>query len=169
MLDDGMRIELATRLRTMNRVLHCIVPDSPNEAVDEAVEIVLKAVGRQEMTQAVTILEEVVNTNPFWLRGYLLLATIYQYVQNADQAIAITEKGLAACASGLRLFSAPKYVETVERINGPVVHSRIRNHAERLRRYERMFRHRLAMLQIRCGNLDEAIEQWSAIEEVHCA
>jgi len=28
-----------------------------------------------------------------------------------------------------------------------------------------MFRHRLAMLQIRCGNLDEAIEQWSAIEE----
>jgi hypothetical protein len=27
----------------------------------------------------------------------------------------------------------------------------------------------LTMLQIRCGNLDEAIEQWSAIEEVHCA
>jgi hypothetical protein len=169
MLDDGMRIELATRLRTMNRVLDCIVPDSPTEAVDEAIEIVLKAVGRQEMTQAVTILEEVVNTNPFWLRGYLLLATIYQYVQNADQAIVTTEKGLAACASGLRLFSAPKWVEAVERINGPVVHSRIRNHAERLRRYERMFRHRLAMLQIRCGNLDEAIEQWSSIEEVHCA
>ncbi len=169
MLDDGMRIELTTRLRTMNRVLDCIVPDSPNEAVDEVVEIVLKAIGRQEMTQAVTILEEVVNTNPFWLRGYLLLATIYQYVQNADQAISTTKKGLAACASGLHLFSAPKCVETVERINGPVVHSRIRNHAERLRRYERMFRHRLAMLQVRCGNLDEAIEQWSAIEEVHCA
>jgi hypothetical protein len=169
MLDDGLRIELATRLRTMNRVLDCIVPDSPTEAVNEAIEIALKAVGRQEMTQAITILEEVVNTNPFWLRGYLLLATIYQYVQNADQAIATTEKGLAACASGLRLFSAPKWVETVERINGPVVHSRIRNHAERLRRYERMFRHRLAMLQIRCGNLDEAIEKWSTIDEVHCA
>ncbi len=168
MLSDWTRIELATRLRTMNRVLDCIVPDSPTEAVDEAIEIVLKAVGRQEMTQAITILEEVVNTNPFWLRGYLLLATIHQYVQDADQAIATTEKGLAACASGLRLFSAPKWVETVERINGPVVHSRIRNHAERLRQYERMFRHRLAMLQIRCGNLDEAIEQWSAIEEVHC-
>jgi cytochrome c-type biogenesis protein CcmH/NrfG len=169
MLSDWTRIELATRLRTMNRVLDCIVPDSPTEAVDEAIEIVLKAVGRQEMTQAVTILEEVVNTNPFWLRGYLLLATIYQYVQNADQAIVTTEKGLAACASGLRLFSAPKWVEAVARINGPVVHSRIRNHAERLRRYECMFRHRLAMLQIRCGNLDEAIEQWSSIEEVHGA
>jgi len=169
MLSDWIRIELATRLRTMNRVLDCIVPDSPTEAVDEAIEIVLKAVGRQEMTQAVTILEEVVNTNPFCLRGYLLLATIYQYVQNADQAIATTEKGLAACASGLRLFSAPKWVETVARINGPVVHRRIRNHVERLKRYERMFRHRLAVLQIRCGNLDEAIEQWSAIEEVHCA
>ena len=169
MLDDGMRIKLATRLRTMNRVLDCIVPDSPTEAVGESIEIVLKAVGRQEMTQAVTILEEVVNTNPFWLRGYLLLATVYQYVQNPDQAIATTEKGLAACVNGLRLFSAPKWVETVERIKGPVVHSRIRNHAERLRQYERMFRHRLAMLQIRCGNHDEAIEQWSAIEEVHCA
>jgi hypothetical protein len=169
MLSDWTRIELATRLRTMNRVLDCIVPDSPTEAVDEAIEIVLKAVGRQEMTQAVTILEEVVKTNPFWLRGYLLLATIYQYVQDADQAIATTEKGLAACASGLRLFSASKWVEAVERINGLVVHSRIRNHAERLRRYEHMFRHRLAMLQIRCGNLDQAIEQWSTIEEVHCA
>ena len=77
MLSDWTRIELATRLRTMNRVLDCIVPDSPTEAVDEAIEIALKAVGRQEMTHAVTILEEVVNTNPFWLRGYLLLATIY--------------------------------------------------------------------------------------------
>jgi hypothetical protein len=169
MLSDWTRIELVTRLRTMNRVLDRIVPDSPIEAIDEAIEIVLKAVGRQEMTQAVTILEEVVKTNPFWLRGYLLLATIYQYVQDADHAIATTENGLAACAGGLRLFSAPKWVETVERITGPVVHSRIQNHAERLRQYERMFRHRLAMLQIRCGNLDEAIEQWSAIEEVHRA
>lgn len=103
-----MRIELATRLRTMDRVLDCIVPDFLTEAVDEAIEIVLKAVGRQEMTQAVTILEEVANTNPFWLKGYLLLNIIYQYVQNADEAIATTEKGFAACASGLRLFSAPK-------------------------------------------------------------
>ena len=169
MLSDWTRIELATRLRTMNRILDCIVPDPPTEAVDDAIEIVLKAVGRQEMTQAVTILEEVVNTNPFWLRGYLLLATIYQYVQYADQAIVTIEKGLAICVSGLRLFSAPKWIEAVERINGPVVHNRIRNHAERLRRYERMFRHRLAMLQVRCGNLDEAIEQWSASEEVHGA
>ncbi len=121
------------------------------------------------MTQAVTILEEVVNTNPFWLRGSLLLATIHQYVQETDQAIATTENGLAACARGLRQCSALKWVEAVERINGPVVHNCIQNHAERLRRYERMFRHRLAMLQIRCGNLDEAIEQWSALEEVHCA
>jgi len=130
MLDDGMNMKLATRLQTMNRVLDCMVPDSPTEAVGETIAIVLNAVGRQELTQAVTILEEVVNTNPFWLRGYLFLATVYQYVQNSDQAIATTEKGLAACTSGLRLFSAPKWVETVERIKGPVVHRRIRNHAE---------------------------------------
>ena len=92
-----VRIELATRLRTMNRILDCIVPDPPTKVGDEATTIVLNAVGRQEMTQAVTILEEVMNTNPYWLRGYLLLAAIYQYVQGADQAIATTEKGLAGC------------------------------------------------------------------------
>ena len=48
MLSDWTRIELATRLRTMNRVLDCIVPDSPTEAVDEAIEIALKAVGRRK-------------------------------------------------------------------------------------------------------------------------
>ena len=161
MFDYGMRIELATRLRTMNRVLDRIVPDSSTEAVEAAIEIMLEAVARREVGEAVVALEDVVGANPFWLRGYLLLATIYQHFQNPDQAI--------ACASGLRQCSALKWVEAVERINGPVVHNRIQNHAERLRRYERMFRHRLAMLQIRCGNLDEAIEQWSAIEEVHCA
>jgi hypothetical protein len=81
MLDDGMRIELATRLRTINRVLDCIVPDPPTEVVDESTTIVLKAVGREEMTQAVTILEEVMNTDPYWLRGSLMLATIYLSVR----------------------------------------------------------------------------------------
>ena len=169
MLDDGMRIELGTRLRTINRVLDCIVPDPQTEVIDESTTIVLKAVGRQEMTQAVTILEEAMNTDPNWLRGSLMLATMYQYVQNADQAIATTEKGLAACASCLRQLSAPQWIAAVGRIKGPIVHRRIRNHTERLGRYERMFRHRLALLQIRCGHLAEAIEQWSAIEEVHRA
>ena len=50
MVDDEMRIELATRLRTMNRVLDCIVPDPPTEVVDEAIIIALREVGRQEMT-----------------------------------------------------------------------------------------------------------------------
>jgi predicted Zn-dependent protease len=168
MLDDEMHIELATRLRTINRVLDCIVPDPPNEIVGEVITTLLRAVGRQEITQAVTILEEVVKSNPYWLRGYLLLATVYQHAQNAEQAIATTEKGLAACAMGLRLFTAPKGVEPVEQIKAHVVHSRIRTPVERFRRYERMFRHRLATLQIRCGNLDGAIEQWSAIEKVPC-
>ncbi|THJ25334.1 MAG: hypothetical protein CAF45_001285 [Nitrospira sp. CG24E] len=168
MLEDELSIDLATRLRAMHRVLDCIVPDPPTKVVDEVINIVLGAVGRQAMTQAVTILEEVVNSNSYWLRGYLLLATIYPYSLNAEQAIATAEKGLAACAMGLRLFTAPKGVESVEQIKAHVVHSRIRTPVERFRRYERMFRHRLATLQIRCGNLDGAIEQWSAIEKVPC-
>ena len=76
MFDDGMRIELATRLRTMNRVLDRIVPDSSTEAVEAAIEIMLEAVARREVGEAVVALEDVVGANPFWLRGYLLLATI---------------------------------------------------------------------------------------------
>ena len=169
MLNEGMDIDLVTRLRTMSRVLDILVPESTGEALKEAVEAALDAVWRRELTEAIMLLEEGVQANPFWLRGYLFLATIYEYTQKAEPAIATIEQGLAMCASGFRLFSAKRWGEMLERINGPVAHRRIRNHLERLRLYERMFRHRLVMLQILCGNLDQAIEQCSAIEEVHCA
>ena len=169
MLNEGTHIYLVNRLGMMRRVLNILVPESTSAALEEAGEAALEAVGRRELAEAIILLEEGVQDNPFWLRGYLFLATIYEYAQKAEPAIATIEQGLAMCASGLRLFSAERWGETLERINGPVKHRRIGNHVERLRQYERMFRHRLAMLQIRCGNLDEAIEQWSAIEEVHCA
>ena len=169
MLNEGTHIDLVTRLRTMSRVLDILVPESTSAALEEADEAALDAVRRRELAEAIMLLEEGVQANPFWLRGYLFLATIYEYTQKAEPAIATIEQGLAMCASGLRLFSAQRWGETLEGINGPVAHRRIRNHLERLRQYERMFRHRLAMLQIHCGRFDEAIEQWSALEEEHCA
>ena len=169
MLNEGTHIDLVTRLRTMSRVLDILVPESTSAALEEADEAALDAVRRRELAEAIMLLEEGVQANPFWLRGYLFLATIYEYTQNAEPAIATIEQGLAMCASGLRLFSAQRWGETLEGINGPVAHRRIRNHLERLRQYERMFRHRLAMLQIHCGRFDEAIEQWSALKEEHCA
>jgi hypothetical protein len=169
MLNDETPIDLVTRLWTMSRVLDSLVPESPSALLEAAVEAAFEAVGRRELSKAMMLLEEGVQANPFWLRGYLLLATIYEHAQKSEPAIATIEQGLAMCASGLRLFGAQGWGETLERINGPVAHRRIRNHLERLRRYERMFRHRLVMLQIRCGSFDEAIAQWSAIEEEHCA
>src|SRR5207247_7824778 len=119
---------LAVGLRTSRRVFVRIVPGSTTESVEAAIEIMLEAVARREVGKAVVALEDVVGANPFWLRGYLLLATIYQHFQNADQAIATTEKGLAACASDLRQCGALKWVEAVGPINGPAVHNRIQNH-----------------------------------------
>ena len=145
-----------------------LVPEFPGTALDETVETALEAVGRRELSNAMMLLEEGVQANPFRLRVYLLLATIHEHAQKAELAIATIEQGLVMCASGLRLFSAQGWGETLERINGPVAHRRIRNYLERLRQYERMFRHRLAMLQIRCGSFDEAIAQWSAMEEEPC-
>jgi cytochrome c-type biogenesis protein CcmH/NrfG len=169
MLDDWVRIEPLSRLRTINRVLDRIVPEFPGEAAEEAIEIMLRAVARGELAQAAMVLENVIQANPFWLRGYLLLATIYQYGHHTEQAIIAIEKGLAMCTRGLRLFRARGWVETVKRITGPVVRSRISNNAERLRRYEGMFRYRLAMLRIHCGCFDEALEHWAAREDEHCA
>lgn len=169
MLNEGTHIDLVTRLGTMRRVLDILVPESTSAALEEAGEAALEAVGRRELAEAIMLLEEGVQANPFWLRGYLLLATIYEYAQKAELAITTIEQGLAMCACGLRLFSAQRKAETPERINGPVAHRRMWNHVERLRQYEPMFRHRLAMLQIHCGRFDEAIEQWSAVGEVHCA
>jgi len=168
MPSDWARIKLATRLQTMNKVLDRIVLDPPSDAAKGAIKIMVGAVAQGEPSVALTVLENSLEANPFWLRGYLLLATIYQYLQNAEQAMATMERGLAICASGLRLFQAQGWIDAVERINGPIVHNRIQKNAERLRRYERMFAQRLAMLQIRCGSFDEAIEQWSITDEEHC-
>lgn len=167
MRNDGTPIDLETRLRTMNRVLARLVPEFPDPTLEETVETALAAIGRRELSDAMMLFEEGVQANPFWLRVYLLLATIYDHAQKTELAISTLEQGLVMCASGFRLFSAQGWGETLERINGPVARTRIRNHLERLRQYERMFRHRLAMLQIRCGSVDEAIEQWSIIEEEH--
>jgi hypothetical protein len=130
----------------MNLLLDCVVPDPPTEIVDAAITDLLRAVGRQEMTQAVTILEEVVNSNSYWLRGYLLLVTVYQYVQNEEQAIITAEKGLAVCAIGLRLCNASKGIESLGQIKVLVVQRCIRTPVEQFRRYERIFRHQLATL-----------------------
>jgi hypothetical protein len=169
MLDDWVRVEPVSRLRTINRVLDRIVPEFPGEAAEEAIEIMLRTVARGELAQAAMVLENVIQANPFWLRGYLLLATIYQYGHHTEHAITAIEKGLAMCTRGLRLFRARGWVATVKRITGPVVRSRISNNTERLTRYEVMFRYRLAMLRIHCGCFDEALEHWAAREDEHCA
>lgn len=77
MLNQGTHIDLATRLRTMRRVLDILVPESTSAASEEAGEVALEAVGRRELDESIVLLEEGVQANPFWLRGYLFLATIY--------------------------------------------------------------------------------------------
>ena len=146
-----------------------IIPESPSTVLDEAVTRTLDAVQRRELVEGIMLLEKKVQVHQFWLRGYLLLATIYEHSQKAEQAIATIEQGLAICVSSIRLILVRGGRETPEQIsNQQAAHINIRNRLERLRRYERVFRHRLAMLQIHCGCFDDAIEQWSAIEEEHC-
>ena len=162
-------MDLTLQLRTMDRVLSHLVADPPNEVFDAIVEAVMGHAARQEMDEAVRLLETAMEANPFWLRGYLLLGTIHQHQENLDKASAVTENGLAACIKSLRLFASQEWLDTVERINGPAAHERTSRSADRFSRYEYIFRHRLALLQIGSGCFDDAIKQWAEIEDEHCA
>ena len=136
MLNDGARIDLVTRMRTMSRVLESLRPESPS-AVEEAVEVALEVVGRGELADAIVLLEKGVQANPFWLRGYMLLATIYEYVKKAELAVATRAGHVCRQPSPV---PSEGWGEMLERVNGPVVHNRIRNTTEQLRQYERMLR-----------------------------
>jgi hypothetical protein len=167
--EDEIKLRwLMTRLQIINRTLDRIVPDTSHEALKETIDVMFEAVAQQKTTEATMLLEDALQANTSWLRGYLLLATIYQYTEQYTLAITTLGRGLNICANGLRLFSAPRWVAMVENLNGPRVHERLRRKAERFKRYEQTFRYRMAMLQIHTGRLDDAIEQWVALEGEHC-
>jgi hypothetical protein len=88
MLNDGAFIDLVPRLRTMSRILDILVSESPSSMSKEVVETALEAIRRRDLAEASMLLEEEVRADPFWLRGYLFLATIYEYEQRTEPAIA---------------------------------------------------------------------------------
>jgi hypothetical protein len=150
-----------------------MVPDGPHKACDETVEAMLDAVGRQRLSDAAAVLEGPLRANPCWLRGYLLLATIYEHGAHLSEAMAVIERGLGACVDGIRLLSSPRWIHIVERLNGPFVPRRIRRNHERFKHYEQMFRHRRASLEVRgCrigGESADSIDRMFRMECEHDA
>ncbi len=153
----------------MNRALDRIVADPHSDGFESITQVVLEQAEREEIVQAVQLLETTLDSNPFWLRGYLLLGTVYQHARQIDNAISTIENGLTICINSLRLFESKEWLGTVKRIVGHSVHDRTTQNAERLRRYEYILRHRLALLQVGVGSFDDAIKQWAEIEDEHCA
>lgn len=164
MLSDWTRIDLATRLSGMNRTLDRLVGDEPNRVLHEALDAAMERIAMADMEKATAVLEAAVQANPCWLRGYLLLATIYEYEHKADLASASIERGLAVCVRSSSTLRLQQWGERVGQITGSIVRDRIIRNLQRLARYDRIFRDRLAMIQIRRGWLDEAIAQWAAVE-----
>ncbi len=118
----------------MNRVLDRLVPDPHDQRFEKTIEITLEAVAQQKISETADILEQALRANVSWLRGYLLLGTIYQSTEQFTQAITTLGRGLNICANTFRLFSAPRWVAMVERLNGPLVHECLRRNAERFKR-----------------------------------
>jgi hypothetical protein len=106
MLNEGTHIDLVTRLRTMSRVFDILVPESTSAALEEAVEAALEAVGRRELAEAIMLLEEGVQANPFWLRGCLFLATMNTR-RKPSRPSRQSNKGWP-CAPAVFVYSVPK-------------------------------------------------------------
>lgn len=164
MLSDWTRIDLATRLRGMNRTLDCLVGDETNRTLQEVLDAVMERIATADTEEAAAVLEATVQASPCWLRGYLLLATIYEYDRKADLAADSIERGLAVCARSSSTLRLQRWGERVGQITGSIARDRIIRNIQRLTRYEHIFREHLAMIQIRRGSLDEAIEEWATIE-----
>ncbi|MGE3151135.1 MAG: tetratricopeptide repeat protein [Nitrospiraceae bacterium] len=169
MLSDWTRIDLATRLGGMNRTLDRLVGNESSRTLQEALDAAMGRIVLGDTNQAAAVLEAAVQANPSWLRGYLLLATIYEYEHKADLAATYIEQGLAVCARSSSTLRLQRWGERVGSITGPLARDRIIQNAQRLTRYERIFKQRLAMIQIRRGCWDEAFAQWEAIEGEHDA
>jgi hypothetical protein len=165
MFSDWTRIDLATRLNGTNRTLDCLVGDEPNRTLQEALDAAMERIARADTEEAAAVLEAAVQANPCWLRGYALLATIYEYEHKADLAAASIERGLAVCNRSSSTLRLQRWGERVGSITGPIARDRIIRNLQRLTRYERIFKQHLAMIQIRRGCWDEAAEQWAAVEE----
>ena len=165
MFRDWARIDLTTRLSGTNRMLDCLVGDESNPTLREALDAAMERIARADTETAAAVLEAVVQVNPCWLRGYVLLATIYEFEHKADLAAASIERGLAVCARSSSTLRLQRWGERVGSITGPIARDRIIRNLQRLTRYERIFKQHLAMIQIRRGCWDEAAEQWAAVEE----
>jgi predicted O-linked N-acetylglucosamine transferase (SPINDLY family) len=147
-----------------NRTLDCLVGDESNSTLQEAFDTAMERVALGDTKEAAAVLEAAAQANPFWLRGYLLLATIYEYEHKGDLAASSIERGLAVCSRSSSTLRLQRWGERVGHITGPIARDRIIRNIQRLTRYEHIFRQHLAMIQIRRGCRDEAAEQWAAVE-----
>lgn len=164
-------VDLATRLRRITEILDQIVPEAEERHVEVQASLArtFAHIARHDIAQAISLLENMLRKDPLWLRGYLLLGTIYEEAQGAGQAIAVLESGINICRACLR-SSAMQSCSLIKRGTfGHEVRSRLLRRAACLSRYERILRHRFAQVLVQAGRFEEALQYWTEFEPLHCA
>lgn len=171
MRSELRNVGLATRLCQLMKILDHIVPESEigGASAQHTSASALEHIARNEIAQAIRLLAAAVKDNPLWLRGYLLLATIYQHAKSAQQAIATLEGGIDVCKAGLRYLAMESGMWMIRRTTGYSRQARILRRAELLGRYDRILRHQLVLLLVETGRFDEALQYWTEREKAHCA
>ncbi len=167
----ALDVDLAARLRRLMEILDVILPEAEEHraAVQRSSGLAFEHIARNNLDPAISLLGKLLKQHPLWLRGYLLLATIYEGTQAIQQAIAVIENGINMCRASVRLLAMPGRSLPMSGTLGHDVRSRNLRRAARGLRYEQILRHRLALLLVRAGRFEEALQCWTELEGLHCA
>ncbi len=171
MMSKVLEVDLATRLRRITEILDEIVPEAEEHraAGQHSSVLALEHIARNEIAQAASLLGSALGKNPLWLRGYLLLATIYEETQATQKAIGWLESGINICRASLRSLAMQSCTLSMSGTFSHKVRSRILHRAAHFSRYEQILRHRLAPMLAKAGHFEEALQCWTELEDLHCA
>lgn len=171
MVSHAPDVDLATRLGRIMDILDVIVPEAEEHysAGQHSSALALEHIARNDIAQAVSLLGNTLRKNPLWLRGYLLLATIYEEMRDTKKAIMLLENGINVCRGSLRSLAMQSCSLSMSEMFSRGIRSRILHRAAHVSRSEQMLRHRLTLVLVQAGHFEEALQCWTELEDRRCA
>lgn len=159
---DGYTLRLIERLQRTTQLLDQMLLEAEitEHAGQDAAVCVLRPLEQVDVTEGVRILVRGLKENPFWLRGYLLLAIIYQEVQAAQEAVVALQLGARVCEAGLRYLGRQLATLATSGLLRGELPTPVVRRISLLMRYEELLRHHLAQVLVEAGRFDEALQWW---------
>lgn len=147
-----------TRIMDVLDRLHLEPPQRVNAVQEAALTLVFQHLAQHAIPQAVFALVDGLKANPLWLRGYLLLATIYRETGAPERSISTLRTACHLCEVVLRQAAVQSCTP-----NGPGLWNQdmppnLADYVEMLRWYRELFWHHLAQMWIETGHYEHILE-----------